>query len=291
MIETAISTEGRVFTAQICRDVIARERAGAALLWPGAGRWQEAFRELGLAISKCGGPVKAGAMFKAAQLRLLDAQRDHGACFLNCFMTRKRSGLMEVVTYSASKHPLTERGYEGVGVAVYRMSLQRNGCIIVGKPDRVAFLSWHTLGRMRERSTVDLAGANGIAAGCGLAGLLLRESAKHFETEINWSSEDSAKMICTGVLRGPTRGISQGFFDVLTALPFYDDERRRSQWNQGCQIGWMVHEYIKGDNADPTGVAAHIPVLAFHGRDYVSRGLKGNTLSSTQSGCAQPLTS
>lgn len=64
-MKSAVSTEERVFVAQLTRDLAAREVAGANLLSPGTKQWQDAFRGFGLALSKSGSPVKAAKMFQA----------------------------------------------------------------------------------------------------------------------------------------------------------------------------------------------------------------------------------
>ena len=66
----AISTEGRVFVAQLTRDLAARERTGAALLSPGTTHWIEAFESFGVSVSRSAGPIKAAEKIKAAVERL-----------------------------------------------------------------------------------------------------------------------------------------------------------------------------------------------------------------------------
>jgi hypothetical protein len=81
---TAVSTEGRIFVAQLTRDLTARERAGAALLAPGTKRWGEAFRAFAHSLAKTKGPVHAAKVFKAGRIGLVEAQRQR-ACFVNGF--------------------------------------------------------------------------------------------------------------------------------------------------------------------------------------------------------------
>jgi hypothetical protein len=56
---TAISTAGRVFAAQLTRDLAARERAGAQALTPGTERWKPAFIAFAKALNTIGSPVRA----------------------------------------------------------------------------------------------------------------------------------------------------------------------------------------------------------------------------------------
>jgi hypothetical protein len=272
---TAISTEGRIFVAQLTRDLAKREIAGANLLSPGATTWETAFRGFAENVSKsASGPIQASEMFRAAIRRLRTAQ-NQSACFVNSFMGRKRSAYIEVLTYERSKHPITETGYDGVAVVLYRMRLQRAGRISAGLGGKLAFLSWHALARMRERSKIDIFDANGVVAGCGMAGLLMRESDKHQNTEINFAVEG---LICTGVMRhAPTGdGYFFGFYDVLTALTLDDEFKRREpeMVRQGIAIGHAAARYMHADNADPTGYADKIATLPFHDTDYVSRELE-----------------
>ena len=102
-------------------------------------------------MSKAGGPTKAARMFRDALVRLRAAQKD-GACYVNCFMGRSRSGFIEVLTYEVAKHPLTNAGNAGIIVRAYHCWLQRKGRIMIGCGDQVAFVSWHALARMHELS-------------------------------------------------------------------------------------------------------------------------------------------
>lgn len=273
----AVSTEGRVFVAQLTRDLAAREIAGAKLLAPGTKQWCEAFKSFGHAVSKTGSPTKAARMFNAAIPRLQSAQQQ-GACFINCFMGRSRSAFFEVLTYEVAKHPLTNAGYDGIAVRVYHCALQRKGRIMIGYGDQVAFVSWHALARMHERSAADIFLANGIVVLCGMAGILMRESHKHANTEINYPDDS---MICTGVLRCVQQedGRQYGFFDVLTVLPIYESKYARKKV-QGIAIAKAVTAYITADDADPKGYADKIAVLPFHDTDFVSRTISQPTGAS-----------
>ena len=154
-VMSGVSTEGRVFAAQLTRDLAERELAGSAALAPGAKGWQPAFKAFGETIGKSGSPVKAGKLFKAGIERLKRAQAG-GACFINSHMCRSRSGGFELLTWERAKHPLTNIGNEGILIRSYLCLLQRNGCIR-GARSRLAFCSWHALARMRERSKIDAA--------------------------------------------------------------------------------------------------------------------------------------
>jgi len=267
----AISTEGRIFVAQLTRDVAARARAGARRLSPGAEDWDAAFRAFALAVSEARGPLQSAEMFRAALKRLKAAQGER-ACFLNASMQRKRSAFMEVLTYVVSQHPLTHAGYEGVAVQAYRLLLQRNGRITLSRGGTIAFLSWHALARMSERSSkIDIFDASGLVAGCGWAAWIMIASEKHHHTEINFAVGD---IICTGVLRLNATD-RNGFYDVLTALPL-DDEyeaRQPARVRQGNAIFQATLAYVNADNADPRGYADQIAVIPFRDTDYVSREL------------------
>jgi hypothetical protein len=79
----SVSTEGRVFVAQMTRDVRRREKIGAGLLSSGATNWHQALEGFGQEMKKCkgGGPVKAGKIFHSARERLAVAQKEHSAAF------------------------------------------------------------------------------------------------------------------------------------------------------------------------------------------------------------------
>jgi hypothetical protein len=267
-MKNPVSTEGRVFVAQLTRDLHARELAGADALASGAKTWQQAFRDFGFACAKSGSPIKSARMFRGAVERLLVAQKQ-SACWVNFFSRRSRSANFEVLTYEVLPHPLTHEGNKGIVVKSYTCMTQRTGRIAIGRGDNVAFVSWHALGRMKERSKgLDIFAANGVAGMCGIAGLLMRESDKHINNEINYAVED---MLCTGVLRCAENDNNtwRGFYDVLTALPI--DEALPKKLNQGCAIAWAVHKYVNSKSADPDGYGDKIAVLPFHERDYVSR--------------------
>jgi hypothetical protein len=173
-----VSTEGRVFVAQLTCDLAKREAAGAALLHPGAKTWSEAFLAFAHQMAKeARGPIQAGKMFAAGITRLAKAQDDARACFVNGSHSGSRSGLFQCLTFERRQHPPTKKGNEGIAVQNYFCSLSRRGHIGITRDDTVAFLSWHALGRMRERMNIDLFDGFGVVVGCGLAGVIMRESA------------------------------------------------------------------------------------------------------------------
>jgi hypothetical protein len=263
-----ITTEERIFVAQLIRDLRAREATGAAILSPGSKRWPEAISAFGKSLAKSKSPVWAGKAFKAGISRLYQAQKK-GACFVNAHMGRSRSGQFQILTWEISKHPLTKSGYEGVVVRSHMAVLQRSGTIWISNGSRLAFLSWHAIARMKKRSEIDVFSAGGIVAGCGFAGLLMRESDAHNNSGINYCVGD---FICTGNLRVALQdnGHHYGFFDVLTVLP-PDTEPRK--FDQGVRIARAVKQYFNSDDSDPSGYADSIPVLPAFTEDFVSRSL------------------
>jgi hypothetical protein len=269
-----ISTEGRIFAAQVTRDLAAREAAAAAMLMPGTKTWYDAFTAFAQATSKTGGgPIRAGKFFWDACNRLMAAQNEHHACFINFFYHRKRSGHFEVLTYERDTHPLTNSGNEGIVVKVYQCRLSRNGFIELIRGIPIAFCSWHALGRMAERSKAkaDIFDAKGAVAACGLAGKLLHRSAKHAGTEIHVAFSE---FVCAGILRFREDDTDRlfGFYDVLTTLPRLDVERLNPRaWEQGCKLASGVNRYIKSDDSNSAGYSEHVPVLDFRGFDYISR--------------------
>jgi hypothetical protein len=270
----AISTEGRVFIAQLTREIVARERKGAAMLSPGMTTWCDAFKNIIMGAHKLGSPTKAAKHFNAAQHCLIAAQKD-SLCTLNSFSKRSRSAHFEVFVSEIGKHPVTQSGNEGIIVRRYSCMLWRRGFIYEMRyGDNLAFISWHALGRMRERCDVDIFSAGGIVALCGVAGLLMRDSFKHHGTAINLAFKD---LICAGTLRyvlSDEPGRWHGFFDVLTALePNILNNKRAAQMKQGTRLTNAVLDYINSDNSRIAGWAEKIPVLPFDESDYVSREL------------------
>jgi hypothetical protein len=266
-----VSTEGRVFAAQLTRDLVAREAAGAALLSPGHKHWLGAFHSLVDGIAKAKGPIHAASMFKAALGRLRRAQLDD-ACFVNAHMIRSRSGAFEVLVWEVDKHPLMKAGYEGIIVRGYHCTLQRGGCIRLGRA-KLAFISWHALARIRERSKVDLFESLGVVAGCGFAGRLMQQSKRHANTGLYYAT--AGTLLCAGVLRTAHNDNDDRycFFDVVTAFQPQDGPQA-AQWKQGAALAEAVQTYVDADDADPAGYADDIAVLPPRSDDYVSRELK-----------------
>jgi hypothetical protein len=279
---TPVDTDARIFVARLVRELAAKQARGAAMLSPGTQTWAAAFRSFGETLRKAKGPVKAAAMCRAASERLLETQLE-GACFINGLaVARSRSAGFEVLTWEVERHPLLDHGYEGVTVRRYLFLLRRNGIAECGW-SKLAHLSWHALARMRERSKVDIFGARGIVALCGVAGLLLRESDKHHNTQINLSLDE---LICTGVLRVADDAEQRyAFFDVSTVLE--PDERTTRKHDQGTAIARAVMAYIAGDDADTDGYADDIAVLPFHSSDFVSRELRARVPASELIGAAR----
>src|SRR4029077_8134228 len=216
-------TEGRVFTAQLMRDIRNRERLGADTLYPGAKTWRGEF--LGLRNSfKCDGPIKAGKLFARSKERLIEAQTKHGACYLNVFSSRKRSGIFDMISWSVAQHPIRPGRYEGILISGNLCRLQRCGYLsMYGKAH--AFMSWHALGRLYERwdaSTVDKAAV--FIGLTGVAGMLMSEGNRH--NAMNLAFEG---VHCTGVMRYTPN--EYNFFDCLTVLP--DEPKYAKQVKQG----------------------------------------------------------
>jgi hypothetical protein len=261
-----VSTEGRVFVAQLTRDLASRQLLGAGMLAPGTKTWSTAIPAFMRSLN--GGPVRAADGFRAAIRRLQDAQGER-CCFVNGYFKRSRSALFELLTWEVDKHPLTKEGREGVLVRAYFARVQRNGHCTAGS-SRLAFISWHALARMAERSTTDIFEAGAVVAGCGFAGMIMRESEKHLGTSISYATSE---MTAVGVLRSvPDR---HAFFDVLTALPADADKPYQlKQRKQAEQISTVVYRYATEGDADPSGRAGDIPVIPFDDHDYISVLLK-----------------
>jgi hypothetical protein len=263
-----ITTAGRVFVAQMIRDIRARSRAGAGLLSPGTSTWREALDVFAKRMSKCKSVVHAGKQFATGRARLIEAQREHRACYINLCMSRKRSGLFQVLTHEVSKHPATKEGYDGIMICSYHCHLQRIGCVSVSG-SRVAFVSWHALGRLYERSSTNMEDAWNIVGLLGIAGLLMRYSDQHLNNSVNVAVEGD--ILCAGVLR-PLNGCNP-FFDCLTVLPS-DEPKYANQFLQGKHVANAVMTYLHSDSADPRHYADKIPVLPFNRNDYVTEQLK-----------------
>jgi hypothetical protein len=261
-----LSTEARIYAAQVTRDLAARERAGASALAPGAIEWNEAFHVFGRALAHAG-PRKAAKMLRDAVPRLHKIQKT-GGCYLNAFMSRSRSGVLEVLTYAVAKHPLTGTGQDGVVVRGYYAQLHRGGGVHVSKKGlNLAYLSWHAIGRLRERSNgADIFQATNVIACCGFAGMLLRDSLKHLGTSVHLAAPD---LICVGTMREHEH---QRFYDVLTIME--RDTIEPVQRAQGDALARACFDYVTSDCADTEGYADSIPVLPFAEKDYVSQQLK-----------------
>ena len=164
-----ITTAGRIFVAQMIRDIRARSAAGAGLLLPALSRGA---RHSKLSHTACtsAAAVHAGDQFAAGRAHLIEAQRKHRACYINLCINRKRSGTFQLLTHEVSKHPATEQGYDGIMLRAYFCRLQRIGRISVAE-SKVAFVSWHALGRLYERSGANMEDAWNIVGMLGITGL------------------------------------------------------------------------------------------------------------------------
>lgn len=261
----SITTEGRVFTAQLMRDIRAREKLGAGTLHSGAKTWKEAFLGFRDSFIKCDGPVKASKIFARGQERLVEAHAKHGACYVNFFMSRKRSGAFNIITWSVAQHPIRPGNYDGILISGNFCRLQRGGCLsMYGKAH--AFMSWHALGRLYERwdnGTIDKAAV--MVGLTGVAGMLMSEGDRHRNNEMNLAFEG---VHCAGVMRCAPKGYS--FFDCLTVLP--DEPKYAKQLEQGAMVGNAVVKFVQGDDPDPRGYAELVPVRPFTRDDYVTVG-------------------
>ena len=268
----AVSTEGRIFAARVTREIVAREAEGASLLAPGCTRWQDAFIKFARTLQTIPSPVKCAKYFHETCASLQLAQ-SRGVCFVNAYLSRSRSGFMEVLTYERSTHPLVEeKGKDGIAVTRYLASVRRSGKIRIAFGTPSAFVSWHALARMAERSPVDIFEASGIVAGCGIAGILMRKSEKHQGSSISLTTEH---MICVGTLRyAENEEARYGFFNVLTALPYDVPDWHLQERAQGCEVAEAIRQYVRSDDANPRGYSDKVPVLPFRKSDYVTLQLK-----------------
>lgn len=263
-----VSTEGRIFVRKMILNVRAQERAGADCLSPGARTWDDAFLAFAHSLKGLGGPVRAGKAYAAARERVSKAMREHDACFVNYFLNRKRSGMFEVLTWQVAKHPIHPTTYDGVIVRGYRCILHRRGVIEVGT-SRVAYIEWHALGRLYERTsnaTVHTAGC--LVGMLGIAGMVMRESKQHLNNAINVAFEDN--VLCTGVLRYTDAGT---FYDCRTVLPA-DHPKYAAQFEQGRWVAAAVSAYLDADIADPRGYGDKVPVMPIARDDYVTSHLR-----------------
>jgi len=261
-----ITTAGRIFTAQLTRDLAERQRLGAGMLSQGCTIWTQAMERFLQSIK--GGPRQAAEQFAAGVQRLKQAQGER-CCFVNGHFKRSRSAIVELLTWEVDKHPLIPGREHGVMVRAYIMRLQRKGVLSAART-KLAFFSWHALGGIAERSKLDIFEAGGMVAGCGFAGMIMRESERHHNTSISLANTD---LTAVGVLRHKEDAYS--FFDVLTVLPpDADKPYQLRQRHQGALIGWAVHKYMSGNDSDPRGRADDIPVIPFNHHDYVSTQLR-----------------
>jgi hypothetical protein len=266
-----ITTEGRIFTAQLMREMRNCERLGAGTFHPGAKTWHEAMLGFRNSFIGCGGPVKASKIFARGRERLLTAHSKHGACYLNCFESRSRSGLFDMISWRVAQHPIRPGKYEGILISGNFCRLQRRGHIsMYGKHH--AFMSWHALGRLYERwddGTIDKAAA---VIGCvGVAGMLMSEGNRHSNNAMNLAFEG---VHCAGVMRAVPKEYI--FFDCLTVLP--DEPKYAKQLDQGATVASAVLKFIGGDDPDPRGYAALVPVLPFTREDYVTQEIKDRAI-------------
>jgi hypothetical protein len=259
-----ITTEGRIFTAQLTREFKAREKRGAALMTPGAATWPDAVQLLTNQLARQS-PTRAAQTLQAVGKRLEIAQQE-GICFVHGNHINSRSGILLILTWAAGPHPLLMSGSEGVVVRSHYIRLRRNAGIKAGEMV-TSFFSWHALGRLYERSDAfDLHNAEALMGMCGLVTFILATSDKHRGTEINLTFEG---FTCTGVLRGT-------MYDVLTVLPFNEQPQgnQLKRFEQGCLLANALQNYLGGDDDDDDDemdkYAEKIPVLPFHGGDHVS---------------------
>jgi hypothetical protein len=261
----SITTEGRIFTAQLMRDMRNRERLGAGTFHSGAKTWHEAFLSFRDSFHKCNGPVKAGKIFVTGRERLIEAQSKHGACYVNCFVSRKRSGVFDIITWRVAQHPIRPGRYEGIMISGYFCRLQRGGYLTLYSKAH-AFMSWHALGRLYERwdsNTIDKAAV--LIGLTGVAGMLMGDGERHRNNGMNLAFEG---VHCAGVMRYVPKGYL--FFDCLTVLP--DESKYAKQLEQGAMVANAVLQFINNNDADPRGYAELVPVLPFTRNDYVTVG-------------------
>jgi hypothetical protein len=254
----------------VVRELNARQRAAAANFWPDASNWYDAFTGFAKAVAQQNNPIKRARMLRTAGERLKQAQRG-GACYFHASSFKSRSAFIHVLTFETGPHPMIAVKDEGIIAQASTLMTTRKGLVRRDIASSVAFVSWHALGRMPMRSDVDISGACGIGRVCGIVGLLLRHSSRHYSSEINVVFGD---LLCKGTFRFvPTAAGNYGFFDVITALTLDQVEDPR-QVEQGRAISAATIKYITGDILEPDGLFDDVAVLPFRETDYVSREIQ-----------------
>ena len=122
-----------MFVAQLTRDLVAREAAGAALLTPGAKRWRDALQSFVKEVADTTGGPDQSRRGVQGRHQAPWARTASAGMFCQQPHDRSRSGGFELLTWEVAKHPLIKTGYDGVLVHGYICSLQRGGCVSVAR--------------------------------------------------------------------------------------------------------------------------------------------------------------
>jgi hypothetical protein len=248
------------------------------MLWPGAKSWKTALFSFAEDVNASKSPKKAALKFSAGLDRLQLAQKE-GSCWLNFFYARSRSAALHIMIFEVKPHPVTNAPYDGIKVSDVLCVLRRNGALQMTGAT-TAYANWHGLGRLYERSDLNLyKGGSGAVGMLGLAGMIMRESRKHEGTNVNLSF--APNILITGVMRGVENvGL---FFDMLTTLPG-DEPKYKAQWEQGALLSNAVFDFARSEEADPSSFAARIPVIEHTRTDYATAFRRPPRLSEENRG-------
>ena len=233
-MSTPLSTEARIFAANVRREAQRREQILASALSGGRGRVFEAVKDIRATVLRDDRSPIANVQYVRKLEKTLRAIPSEDRAFgLLAVEGRRRTVTMNMLVVSHDHHPLAAiEGEPSLVVSSAKIAIARAHDRVATAP--IAAISEHTIGRLHERASRDLGVGNvlGAAAMVGTVTTLLSAATgeKHAERGMTFRVADDTYV--TGVMRVGVGKKSLGRKDIGVALLFFD--------GRSCLTGAML---------------------------------------------------
>lgn len=182
---------------------------------------------------------------------------------------------MIFISFGTSKNPLRGLGTEhGINARLHSVQCDRHGAGSVASGRQLAYLPWHAIARMHQRSeALTSSQVDSALIAVAALGLIIGCNDKHAGGAM---SLDLGDLLLTGAVRMSVQGCSDGsktgccFLDVRTALPI-DDATDTAMRKQGLAAREAAIAWLGDRTSDGEVYAGRIPYIAGRDDDYTAR--------------------
>lgn len=261
-----IPTESRIFADRTCREIRRLEQLYAGTLSPGMASWADALDHLFHHLD--GSPIKRVAQLHQIVDKLGTTAPEQRTHVVFAHGAGARRALLCLATFSVDASPFIAVKQHGVKIIRHLLHSSRAGASIDSRS--IAFVPWHALARLHQRSD-NLTDPNAALAAVAVLAQLVGRSSKHCEGALHLSFDD---VVLAGSIKiGASPGdvaTSQPILDIRTALAI--DQVKADALEQGRVavaevMAWLADEQRPANN----DAADRIPFLPRREDDFTIR--------------------